>query len=753
MKSATPPELEPSEEIAALRKRIVELEEDQTRHRQVEDEFRLSERKLRTFAKQCVAGVYIIQDGRFSYVNQRMGEIFGHDVCELVSAKSVRDLVFIEDWPKVEHTLQKRMRGESESIHYEFRGVRKDGTVINLEASGSGVDHEGSPAMIGTLLDVTTRVRAEEALVIEGQRFQMLSECAPYGIVMFNRYGALQYVNPKFKELVGYDLSRVRTGKELLRLIYPDRGYRREVVKAWLEDIAGIREGKTGTRTFNVTCQNGTEKIVLFQTVQVDNGDYLVICEDFTDLKRAEAALRESEARYRSLVDTMSEGFGIEDACGLITYANDRLCEMFGYSLDEVLGRPITSFLDPQDVDMLRQQEAKIRAGEHGPYEITWTGNNGRRIPTIVSATALFDENGVYIGNFAVLTNITERKQAEDALKESEERYRSLVDLSPDGIHVSLDGRFVFANKAMAAIVGAASPADLIGRNILDFVHPDHHNVVMDRVRQTAQAKVPVPLREEEYVRPDGTVVPVEVAAAPLVFAGRNAAQVVVRDMTARAPADHQIRTSLKEKEVLLREIHHRVKNNLQVVSSLLRLQSRYAATEEDVRVFKESDNRIQSMALIHEKLYQSKDLAQIDFKDYARSLVANLTSVFGVDCGRITMESNFEPVTMAIDTAIPCGLIANELISNSLKHGFPDGRKGTITISFSARDNELELVVSDEGIGLPHDVDPRNPRTMGLRLVDTLVQQLQGHMEVRVSGGTEFRIILPEGRDLHPET
>jgi PAS domain S-box-containing protein len=273
MKSATPPELEPSEEIAALRKRIVELEEDQTRHRQVEDEFRLSERKLRTFAEQSVAGVYIIQDGRFSYVNQRMGEIFGHDVCELVSTKSVRDLVFIEDWPKVEHTLQKRMSGESKSIHYEFRGVRKDGTVINLEASGSGVDHEGSPAMIGTMLDVTTRVRAEEALVIEGQRFQMLSECAPYGIVMFNRYGALQYVNPKFKELVGYDLSQVRTGKELLRLIYPDRDYRRKVVNSWLKDTAGIREGKTGTRTFNVTCHDGTEKIVLFRTVQVDNGD------------------------------------------------------------------------------------------------------------------------------------------------------------------------------------------------------------------------------------------------------------------------------------------------------------------------------------------------------------------------------------------------------------------------------------------------------------------------------------------------
>jgi two-component sensor histidine kinase len=205
--------------------------------------------------------------------------------------------------------------------------------------------------------------------------------------------------------------------------------------------------------------------------------------------------------------------------------------------------------------------------------------------------------------------------------------------------------------------------------------------------------------------------------------------------------------TSLKEKEVLLREIHHRVKNNMQVVSSLLKLQSSYIKDKQYVEMFKESQNRIKSMALIHEKLYQVKDLARIDFNDYIRNLANGLFRSYRVGNGRISLKVDAEGVSLGVDTAIPCGLIINELVSNSLKYAFTDGREGKIEIILRAIDEtEMELIVSDNGVGISEDLDFKNTKSLGLQLVATLVEdQLHGRIELNRAAGTEFRIKFKE--------
>ncbi len=211
-----------------------------------------------------------------------------------------------------------------------------------------------------------------------------------------------------------------------------------------------------------------------------------------------------------------------------------------------------------------------------------------------------------------------------------------------------------------------------------------------------------------------------------------------------RQQAEEQIKASLQEKEVLLKEIHHRVKNNMQIISSLLSLQANYLKDNRALEIFKVSQNRIETMALIHEKLYQSKDLARIDFADYVHELVVDLFSAYAVHSNGITLNINVEELFLSIDAAIPCGLIVNELVLNSLKYAFPAGRAGEICIELhSVTDNKLALIVSDNGVGFPKDLDFQNTTSLGLRLVNALTIQLEATIELNRDSGVEFKIVF----------
>jgi two-component sensor histidine kinase len=217
--------------------------------------------------------------------------------------------------------------------------------------------------------------------------------------------------------------------------------------------------------------------------------------------------------------------------------------------------------------------------------------------------------------------------------------------------------------------------------------------------------------------------------------------EVAQQEITDRKRAEEQIKASLKEKEVLLKEIHHRVKNNLQVISSLLYLQSQNIVDKRALRMFQDSQNRVRSMALVHERLYQSKDLARIDFAEYARNLASYIFRSYGVNSDLIKPEIHVDDIALGIDAAVPCGLILNELVSNSLKHAFPNGKKGQIRVGLSADNDKFTLMVSDNGVGFPKDLDFRNTESLGLQLVNTLVAQLEGTIELDRSMGTAFEI------------
>lgn len=215
----------------------------------------------------------------------------------------------------------------------------------------------------------------------------------------------------------------------------------------------------------------------------------------------------------------------------------------------------------------------------------------------------------------------------------------------------------------------------------------------------------------------------------------------IIEDVTERCKAEKNIKKSLREKEALLREIHHRVKNNLQIITSLLNLQLQRIEGEDINKVFRECQGRIKAMAMIHEHLYQSPSLAKIDFKEYTEKLLEDLIISYGA---KIKKRIEIDDIHLKIDTAIPLGLIINELVSNSIQHAFPNG-KGTITIKLTSQNGKMELIVADDGIGFPEDIELEKTDTLGLKLVNILVSQLDGKINFKTDHGTQFRIVFKE--------
>ena len=382
-----------------------------------------------------------------------------------------------------------------------------------------------------------------------------------------------------------------------------------------------------------------------------------------------------------------------------------------------------------------------IREGT--PYdeemEIITAGDN--RLWVRTTGEAVRDSMGKIVGVQGSFQDITARKEAENKLKESEERFRMFFEQAGDAVFVhNLEEQYVEVNERACSSLGY-SRDELMAISVSDTeVGWEPKN--LHELWEDLEANKVITTTGEQR-RKDGSTFPVEIRLRSIQRNGQKLMMVMARDISFRKQEEEQMAASLKEKKVLLREIHHRTKNNMQVMISLLRIQSENTENKQFAGMLKESWNRIKSMALVHEKLYQSKGLADVDFKGYVKSLVGSIFSSYGASAAGITSIAETDDVSIGLETAIPCGLIINELVSNSLKYAFPGNRKGEIRVALRSFDEDaLVLEVGDNGIGMPEDLDFRDTASMGLHLVNILSEdQLHGKVELDRAGGTTFRI------------
>ena len=607
--------------------------------------------------------------------------------------------------------------------------------------------------------DITARKQAEEELRASEARYKTLYDSLPLSTVVFQQVGSetilteynqasLAFTGNKASEFVGTSIQEIYQH-------YPD-------ILALIERTFASHRTHTLIKPYRKISTG--EDIFLNLTVAYAPPDRVIMhSEDITARTQAEEALQESERRERERAEELA--VLLDSAPTPVFIAHDAACHhLSGNRAAEALLRQPhgteTSLSAPDDVrphhfraikdgrelslDELPAQRA-ARGEQVKDFEFSLVFDDGLIRHVLGYGTPLLDEQGQPRGAVHVLVDITERKQAEDALRESEDCYHRLFDNMTDGFLLAeliqdaagkpVDFRILEANRAYESILGCPRE-DAIGRTLLEIFPglPPERFAAHVSVAQTGE-----PLRWQGLFKPTGRYYECfYYAPRPGQLAG------IFTDITERKQAEEALQASLREKEVLLKEIHHRVKNNMQVISSLVSLQSDTLDDPTLRAVFNDLRDQVRTMALVHEKLYQSASLAHIDFAEYTQSLLAYLWRAHGTAATTIRLTLELEPVSVSIEQAVPCGLILNELVTNVLKHAFRNRVDGEVTVTLHADpQGHVCLGVRDNGVGLP--ADWRQAPSLGLQLVQMLTRQVSGTLDVRTEGGTAFTLTFAQ--------
>jgi PAS domain S-box-containing protein len=479
---------------------------------------------------------------------------------------------------------------------------------------------------------------------------------------------------------------------------------------------------------------------------QIAEETNLQLQREFIERTKAEKELRHSKQYARSIIDSSLDMIVATDINFNINEFNAAAETTFGYKQEEVLGKHI-AILFSDELEMGKVLD-RINSGVSLANEIINRKKDGTFFISFLSASLLINEQGETVGAMGVSRDITAIKKAEEELRLSEERHRAIYDQAYIGIaRIAKMGRFLMVNERLCSMLDYTAD-ELYKKTFYELgIQEEVEESLLDWDRLLS-GKTKNFSREQTCVRKDGNLLSANVTVSLVRDSNDNPNYFVAvfEDITERKEYESQLEQSIKEKEVLLKEVHHRVKNNMQVISSILNLQSSYIEDETALSILRESQDRIKSMSFVHESLYQSNTLSEVNFSEYIENISRNLFHSYGRPEGGISLDFELEEIYLNLDTSIPCGLIINEVVSNSLKYAFEGREIGRILIEFGRLpDGRLKLIVGDNGIGLPDNFDVENAESLGLQLVTTLITQIGGELDIQVKDGTKFNIAFKE--------
>ncbi|MDO8872759.1 MAG: PAS domain S-box protein [Methanoregula sp.] len=513
-----------------------------------------------------------------------------------------------------------------------------------------------------------------------------------------------------------------------------------------------------------------------------------VAISDITDIRLAEEKLKESENFLSNIVEQIPDMIFVKDAQDLrFVRLNKAGEDLLGYSRTEMLGK--------NDYDLFPNDEAVFFTGNDrqvlltnrlsdNPEEKISTRYKGERI-LHTKKIPIVDEKGVPQFLLGISEDITDRKRGEDALRETKDYLWNLIRYANVPI-ISWNPELTITefNRAFEQLSGMTRD-EVIGQSLTilftDKTRENSMNLIRRALRGELLEIVEIPILSksgetrivqwnsanildpagkiiatiaqgqditerkatDETIKRFGEILEREIAERTSGLTDISLS--LMTEIDIRLDAEKQLTKSVGEKEVLLREVHHRVKNNLQIIISLVNLQMRKIDDPVLKQIMTETQNRVRAMSLVHEKLYRSESLSRIDFADYCRFLATQLMSYYSTDTRRVRLDFTLGKIMVDINTAVPLGLVMNELVSNALKHAFPDGRNGTISLSGGVEGDVITLVVRDNGVGMPADLDWKNTDTLGMRLITTLVDQVDGNIVLDQENGTAFTIVVKE--------
>jgi PAS domain S-box-containing protein len=683
-----------------------------------------------------------------------LDQIFGIDRNYSRSVQGWIEIVHPDDREMMDRYLREEVISKRKPFNKEYRIIRKsDGEIRWVNGLGEvDFDTEGKIiSMIGTIQDITEQKQLEEALQESEERFRTLFEGAPDAIFLADpETGIIIDANSKASELTALPHEKI-IGLHQARL-HPPRIEEYSIDTFKKHAMKKKQKGENHLFENFVLRPDGTEVAVevLAQIVNINGRPILQgVFRDITERKRTEDKLRKSKESFSKAEKIGHFGYWEWNLATNKIEWSDEVFRLYGLDPQKVVPtyETVISTLSAETREWFIKAVGDALNNNdpfEGEYSLIRPDGNVRYTHTI--GEVIRDRDGKPISMFGVVQDITEHKQAEEELL----KFKLGIERSDEVIFITnIDGSIIYINPAFEKIYGY-SREEALGKTprILKsgLLPSEAYKTFWDTLLEKKVVNGELINKTK-----DGRLLNIGSSANPILNDKGNTVGflAIQRDITERKLAEEQIKKSLKEKEVLLREIHHRVKNNMQIVSSLLMLQSQNIEDKKYKDMFIESQNRIYSMALIHEKLYQSESIAEINFKEYINGIVTNIFESYGQK-SNIKIDINVENILIKIDYAVPCGLIINELVTNSLKYAFPDGRQGKIQISLKSNDtNMIQLSISDDGIGIPKDLDIRNTKSLGLHLITALAEsQLHGEIILNREIGTEFQIIFRQAND-----
>lgn len=688
--------------------------------------------------------------------------IFGYTAQEIMHNQNLWMLgVHPEDRETVIMPLYEYVfAGRTTTVEYRFN--HKDGSLRWISATYTSRYVEDAQCWIvtGTNFDISDRKQIEESLRQSEERFraifdltfQFVGLLTPEGTILEANQTALSFAGLQLSDVVNRPFWSVRwwtitpaTQEQLKAAIA--QAAAGEFVR-YQVDVLGVGDN-IATIDFSLKpIKDHTGKVVLLIP---EGRDITEQQAALRDRQKAEAALAKSEEQLRLTLELTHIGsWDWNILTGEVNW-NKNNHRLLGLEPEITLATYDlwNDAIHSEDVERVEQAISNALA-EHSNYEeeyrvihsdgrVHWLNDRGRGI---------YNAAGEPIRMLGIVMDISDRKRAEQMLELQAVIIRNMA----EGICLvrAIDAVIVYANPKFEQMFGYES-GELIDQHV-SIVNYEHENYTAEDINQAIRAAV-MQHGEATYevhnVKKDGT--PFWCRATTSIFEHPEYGKVLVaihQDITEQKQADEKIKASLHEKEVLLQEIHHRVKNNLGIVSGLLQMQCRRTQDSQATAILRDSQNRIASISLVHEKLYSSEALADIDLSQYIPDLTTHLFDSYNVSSQRIKLNIQVDHAILDIETAIPCGLIINELVSNALKYAFPDHRPGEIQVRFYQESGRnLTLILGDNGVGLPTEFQSKKPKTLGLTLVQGLVKQLKGTLNINCHQGTEFKITFTNNR------
>ncbi|MDJ1174655.1 PAS domain S-box protein [Roseofilum capinflatum] len=719
---------------------------------QIEKALRQSEVRFRHIFEDSPLGIAILnRESGLERVNLSLCRMLGYSSLELQSLNLV-DLLHPDDQELARKLLRRLMNGEIPSfqvkqrcIHQtqDFLWVKLIASVIST-ADPWGQASEPTPAYgIVIVENISKRKQAEETL----QLIQFTLNRVMDAVLLVDARGQLIYVNDRACQTLEYSRDQLLQ----MKISQIDRSYSPQSWPLYWQEVK-----QSGFLRLDSTyeTQSGLEipveiNLNFFQYKGLEYS--CAIARDLRDRQKAEAALQKSQQLLSASQKAAGLGSWEFDLLTQEMFWSEEVFRIFGQ--DPSWDRPptyaqhIRQYHPDDRAQFQALVEQAISQGQEYDFELRILRSSGEVRTVWAQGQVVFNDRAEPIKLFGLIQDITDRKQVELALKENERRYRTLVSHIPGIIYRCLPNRdwtIEFINDAIESIIGYSAEEMMSGivPGIAVLLHPEDLPWVQEEVDFALEQHCPFEL-EYRMIARDGSIRWVYEKGQGVWNDQQELVYLdgAIFDVSDRKQAEAQLKASLAEKEVLLREIHHRVKNNLNIIYSLLDMQSRQVSDPALHSLLLDSQKRLKTMALIHEKLYCSKSLSRIDFAEYIHSLVLSISASYGMRSHQIHLDIDADPVQLNIETAIPTGLIINELVTNAFKHAFPGDREGTVWIEFREIDHgQLDLKIVDNGVGLPSEARGHSS-SLGMRLVYILADQLDADLQVQSENGTRFHL------------